>query len=229
MDFQEEYSIIGQICRNICKDKDLVDDLIQEVSIIWFQYPEHKKDKVRTNNAFKFWVARTTKNQWSSSSSPFYNKYRKVSRSAQEFQAWHSPEDVEYDSLPDEQYELMMKHIDRLFPSEYNILYSYYFKKMTIMDIVARFDVEKTFVWKTLKRVGKSLKRKVQWDVHGYTEQELLELVVNLVGKKYKMNIDERQIVLDVHNVLFGGRFNNVYDHKAIEQMLAKLVIRLKL
>ena len=100
---------------------------------------------------------------------------------------------------------------------------------MTIMDIVARFDVEKTFVWKTLKRVGKSLKRKVQWDVHGYTEQELLELVVNLVGKKYKMNIDERQIVLDVHNVLYGGSFNNVYDRKVIEQMLAKLVIRLKL
>jgi predicted DNA-binding protein YlxM (UPF0122 family) len=146
----------------------------------------------------------------------------------QEFQTYHSPEEVVYDGEVDTQYELMMKYVDRLFPSEYNIIHSYYFKKMTIMDIVAKFDVEKTFVWKTLKRVGRSLKRKVHWEINGYTEQELLELVVNYVGK-YRMNVEERQIVLDVHNVLYGGNFNNVYDLKKIEEMLNKLIVRLKL
>lgn len=96
------------------------------------------------------------------------------------------------------------------------------------MDIVQRFDVDKNFVWNTIKRVGRSLKRKVQWELQGWNETQLLEMVIDYVGKK-RLKIEERQIVLDVYNVLHDGNFNNVYDKERILQMLGKLVIRLKL
>jgi len=226
LDFNQEYSIIGEICNNICKDKDLVGDLTQEVALIWCELDPNKKNVIHNSNSFTWWVARTTKNLWSSSSSPFYSKYRKVK--TQQYQSYNTPDPDQYDYQADEQFELMMKYVDRLFPSEYNIIHSYYFKGMTIMDIVQRFDVDKNFVWNTIKRVGRSLKRKVQWELQGWNETQLLEMVIDYVGKK-RLKIEERQIVLDVYNVLHDGNFNNVYDKERILQMLGKLVIRLKL
>ena len=69
MTFEDEYTIIQEICRNVCKDPDLVDDLTQEVSLIWFQQDEDKKDAIRSY--FKFWISRVVTNQYKSSTSPF--------------------------------------------------------------------------------------------------------------------------------------------------------------
>jgi len=226
LDFNQEYSIIGEICRNICKDKDLIDDLIQEVALIWIELSEEKKQKIKATDSFTWWVARTTKNLWSSSSSPFYSKYRKVK--TQEFSDWNTPEVDEYDYTVDQDYETLMKFVNVLFPSEYNIMHSYYFKNMTIMDIVYKFDVDKNFVWNTLKRCGKSLKRKIFWDRNGLSKEETEDLIINFIGKK-RLKVEERQIVLDVYNYLHGNTFNNVYDKDKILEMLKKIVSDLNL
>jgi len=226
LNFHEEYKTIETICRNICKDKDLVGDLTQEVALIWVELAPEKKERILFTDSFTWWVARTTKNLWSSTSSPFYSKYRKVK--AQEYQVYHSPPNEEYDSTTDDQFELVMKYFDSLFPSEYNIMFSYYFKEMTIMEIVQRFDVDKNFVWNTIKRVGRSLKRKVEWETYGWQEAQLLELVIDYVGKK-RLKIEERQVILDVYNLLYQDRFNNVYDKERIGILLEKIVYRLRI
>ena len=216
--------IIGEICRNICKDRSLVDDLIQEVALIWAELSCEKKDKVRKSGAFKWWVARTTKNLWSSSSSPFYSKYRK--NKAHEWSEYHTQAEVEWDAEEDERYELLLSYIDVLFPSEYNILHSYYFQHLTIMQIVTKFDVDKNFVWNTIKRVERSLKRKMEWSMFGYKELELADMVSDYIGKS-RLKVEERQIILDIYNLLFDNNFNNVYDKNRIFGFLDKIVSRL--
>lgn len=203
-----------------------MDDLIQEVALIWTELSDEKRDKVKDSGAFKWWVARTTKNLWSSSSSPFYSKYRKVK--AQEYAEYHTTTEVEWDEDEDTRYEMLLSYVDRLFPSEYNIIHSYYFQGLTIMQIVKKFDIDKNFVWNTIKRVERSLKRKMEWSEFGYCEVALSELVCGYVGKS-RLKVEERQIVLDVYNILFAESFNNVYDKERIFLFLDKIVKRLSL
>lgn len=220
-----EYTIITEICHNLCKDRGLVDDLIQEITIAWCEVNEDKQRKVRETDSFKWWTIRTTKNQWHSVSSPFYTKYRK--NMSIEFNPDMPVEDTEYNYEADETLSLLDKHINNLFPSEYNIIQSYYMHGMTIMQICHRFDVDKNFVWNTIKRVGRSIKRKMEWDLYGWTHPQMIELIADFVGRK-KLKIEERQIILDVHNYVHKERFNNVYDKEAINKILARIVLTLK-
>ncbi len=226
LDFQKEYEIITEICRNVCKDQDLVDDLIQEVTIIWLDLDPEKKWRIQDSKSFRWWTARVVKQQWSSSSSPFFTKYRKHV---------HNPvyenlqiAEVEYDSTPDENWAKLQRHVRALYPSEFNIFNSYYKKEMTIMEITKHFGVDKNFVWSTLKRVKGSLQRKIDWEVNGWSREELQEALAPLVGRK-RLKAEERQLVLDVHWCLHGQYYNNVYDRELVERVLKALVTFLRM
>lgn len=218
--------IIGEICRNICRDQDLVEDLIQEVALIWIDLDPVKKTKIHNSNAFKFWIARVVKQQWSSSSSPFYSKYRK--RKDTQYESKHSPVDEEYDTTPDLQHAHLQRHVRGLFPSEFNIFNSYYKENLTIMQITEKYGVDKNFVWSTLQRVKTSLERKINWEVNGWTIEEVIEMIAPMVGKK-RLKVDERQIILDVNYICTNTYFNNIYDKEVVNAILKNLIAQLKM
>lgn len=221
-----EYTIITEVCHNLCRDRALVGDLIQEITLAWCEVNEDKQKRVRDTGSFKWWTIKTTKNQWHSVSSPFYGKYRK-----NQTKEWDPdvliPEEV-YDHEGDEMLALLEKHVNTLFPSEYNIIQSYYIHGMTIMQICHRFGVDKNFVWNMIKRVGRSIKRKMEWDLYGWNKEQMSELVVDFIGRK-KLKIEERQIILDVHNYVHKERFNNVYDKEEINKILSRVAKTLKI
>lgn len=222
MNFHEEYKTIETICRNICKDKDLVDDLIQEVGLIWLDLDPVKKTKIHNSCSFRWWVARVVKQQWSSSSSPFYSKYRKNKH--QEYQPYHHVPDEVYDTTQDLQWAQLQKHIRQLYPSEYNIFTSYYKQHLTIMQITDKYDVDKNFVWSTLKRVRESLQRRINWEIHGWNTTELVELLAPYVGKK-RLKAEERQVVVDVHSVVNSSTYNNIHDRDVVNKILKSLIV----
>ena len=226
MDLNQEYSIITEICNNICKDPNLVGDLTQEISLVWLDLREEKKTAIRESGSFRWWAARTIKQQWASSSSPFYTKYRKNAH--QEYQSHHSPAEEEYDTEPDENYALLQKHVRALFPSEYNIFNSYYKQNLTIMQITHKFGVDKNFVWSTLKRVRDSLSRKIRWEMNGWRQEDMQELLAPFIGRR-RLKADERQVILDIHWVVNGQNINSIYDRDVVDRVLKNLVTSLKM
>lgn len=62
----------------ICQDKSLADDLQQEVLLIVLEYkPESALDKAYSEGKHLGLIRRIITNQWRSSTSPFYMKYRR--------------------------------------------------------------------------------------------------------------------------------------------------------
>lgn len=76
---ESNYNLIKKICSNICKNKDLIDDLIQEIFIILLTTDNDKLNELVNNKELNFFVTRVVTNQWASKSSPFYRTYREHS------------------------------------------------------------------------------------------------------------------------------------------------------
>lgn len=69
--------IVEQIITNIGVTARYKDDLIQEIYLILMEYDRGKLEELYSNRQIAFFIARIIKNQYNSSTSPFYKKYRK--------------------------------------------------------------------------------------------------------------------------------------------------------
>jgi RNA polymerase sigma factor (sigma-70 family) len=221
---KSEWKIIEEICTKICHDSSLLTDLIQEISLAWLELDEDKKKLIQEKNIFSYWTARTVQNQWNSNTSTFYTKYRK--ETGREFIGDLVGE--EYDSALDEASEMIKSWVDTLFPSDQNIIRAYFYQDLTIMQIATKYDVDKNFVWNTIHRVLRSFKRRSKWQQQAPRPEILSDLLIDLVGKS-RLKIEERQLVLDIHNQMHGDGFANVYDKQQCLLILDKCVRTLKL
>ena len=67
-------------CRLVCHNKALADDLCSETLLIVLEYkPNSILDEAYIKNEHLILIRRIINNQFRSTSSPFYNKYRKQS------------------------------------------------------------------------------------------------------------------------------------------------------
>ena len=224
MTFEDEYIIIQDICRNVCKDPNLVDDLIQEVSLIWIQQDEDKKDAIRSY--FKFWISRVVTNQYKSSTSPFHTKYRKG--------FFVDYEDQEYDE-PD--YELeqpkewsVEKAMDELFPSDKILIDLYYKQNKTITQISKERNIDRSWVSLQLKRIRGLIK--LDYDLHGITNKQLKERaseeVANYIGKT-RLSMEEGTRILLYYRKFTGSNNNNLLLKENIKGALKFLIEHLSL
>lgn len=69
--------LVEDICSNIGVSPSLMDDFVQEIYLILLEYDRDKIEQMYNSNQLKYWLTRVIKNQWNSSTSPFYTKYRK--------------------------------------------------------------------------------------------------------------------------------------------------------
>lgn len=72
-----EDKVIETIATNIRVDKSLRDDFIQEINMILLEYDNVKLNDIYEKNQLNFFVTRICINNWHSTTSPFYTKYRK--------------------------------------------------------------------------------------------------------------------------------------------------------
>lgn len=218
----EEYNIIQEICGNICKDKGLVEDLIQEVALIFLELDRAQQEKTR--KYFRYWVIRVVSNQYKSNTSPFWTKYRRTINvdPAEIYDLTEDPHEIE--EGPDKQ-DILDKLISELFISDQNVFVDYYHKNMTIMQITTKYNVEKTFVWSTIERIRQSLRRRSEWllNVDPNLKVKLSETIANYVGRS-RLKVEERQMIIDTYNHLTGSKVNATHDRELVNQILLKLI-----
>jgi len=224
LDFNQEYSIIGEICRNICKDKDLVDDLIQEVTLIWLQQDEDKKEGIR--GYFKFWITRVVTNQWKSNTSPFWTKYRKGFFVDYDDHAYLEP--AEPGETPPE-WEVE-RAVNELFPSDKILIDLYYKQGFTITDIAKKRNIDRSWVGIQLKRIRGLLK--LDHDLHGLNKRQLYEKasdeLANYIGKT-RLSMEEGTRILLYYRKITGSNNNNLLLKENIKGALKYLIKHLNL
>lgn len=223
MDFNQEYSIITEICKNVCRDPDLVDDLIQEVSLVWLQQEEDKKNGIRSY--FRFWVSRVITNQYNSKTSPFWTKYRKGF--FVEFSDVHHVPDEEYVEHPEWDVKLAMQE---LFPSDRILVEMYYIKGLTITDIAKKRNIDRSWVSLQLKRIRGLLR--LDHELFGLTlnqiQTQASDELSNYIGKS-RLSMEEGTRILLYYRKITGSNNNNLLLKDNIKGALTYLVTHLKL
>lgn len=220
----KEYEIIQQVCRNVCRDKDLVDDLIQEIALIWIQQEEDKKEGIR--KYFRFWITRVVTNQYKSTTSPFWTKYRK---------GFFVDYQEEKHVLPDEDLEgesewSIEKAMGELFPSDKILLELYYEKGLTITEIAAQRDIDRSWISIQLKRIRGLLR--LDHDLHGLSKTQLEEHIgdeiINYIGKT-RLSLEEGTRILMYYRKVTGSNNNNMLLKDNIKGALNYLIKHLNL
>lgn len=69
--------MVKDICRNLGVRQQYFDDLVQEVLMILLEMDYSKVEEMYKNKQLNFFLTRVIKNQYLSTTSPFYKMYRK--------------------------------------------------------------------------------------------------------------------------------------------------------
>lgn len=75
--FNDIMKMVKDICRNLGVRQQYFDDLVQEVLMILLEMDYSKVEEMYKNKQLNFFLTRIIKNQYLSTTSPFYKKYRK--------------------------------------------------------------------------------------------------------------------------------------------------------
>lgn len=223
----QEYALLIHLTAKLAQNKDMADDLTQEVAIYWMEYNAEKKEILREKGLVKPWFIRTIMNQDRSKTSYFYRKYKTQpkldSKDLGEIQ-----EDTYTEEEVDIKLDLVKNWIEDLFPSDKNIIKDYYEKGMTIMGISAKYQVDKNYTVSVLNRVKGSFFRRLIWrDVpRSVLEVFMTEQLAPLVGRK-RLKSEERQFVLDAHNFLYKTAHNAYFDLELCTYLLKSLIQKL--
>ncbi len=210
---QEEWLLLTSLANKLVQNRELLDDLIQEVAIYWMDLSVDKKAVIRGKGLQQAWFIRTILNQDRSKTSPFYRKYKT------------QPTLNSEDKL-----DLVKAWIEDLFLSDKNIIKDYYEKGLTIMAISAKYQVDKNYTVSVLNRIKASFYRRLIWREvpKKMLEIFMIENIAPLVGKK-RLRSEERQFVIDAHNFLYKTTHNAYFDLELCTYLLKSLIQKLKI
>lgn len=69
--------LVEEIARNIRVTSDYYDDFVQDMYLTLLEYDNEKLNDIYEKKQMKFFLARICINNWNSSTSPFYCKYKR--------------------------------------------------------------------------------------------------------------------------------------------------------
>lgn len=147
----QEQGTIRDICASVLannRDLHLIDDLVQDISLILLSQMEETIQSLYETNQLRYFVARIVTNQVLSTSSPFHNTYR--------LRELKNPIVVnDYDSLPDEMWEKVIKLDNELHKTIIYLRFDYGFK---IKEIAKIKSISTRYVHKIINKVCGNLK-----------------------------------------------------------------------
>lgn len=223
----EEYFLLAELVKSLSQNKDLSDDLLQEISIYWIELDDEKKTDLRSKNLVKAWFIRTILNQDRSKTSPFYKKYKTQpmvdSRNIEDIS------DLKFEeSERDFHLDLMKNWVEDLFLSDKNIIKDYFEHSLTIMGIAAKYDIDKNHVVSVINRIKNSFYRRIIWRKVPRKRLELFlaDHLAPMIGRK-RLKAEERQMIIDAHNFLYGSNYNTFFDRELCSLLLQSLTQKL--
>ena len=225
----EEYFLLAQLVKSLSQNKDLSDDLVQEVSIYWMELDHGKKTDLRSKNLVRAWFIRTILNQDRSKTSPFYKKYK--TQPTMDSKNIQDICDLQFEEQErDEHLDLLKDWTEDLFLSDKNVVKDYYEHGLTIMGIAAKYDIDKNHVVSVLNRIKNSFYRRIVWRKvpRRHLELVLADYLAPMIGRK-RLKAEERQLILDSHNFLYGTAYNTFFDRELCFFLLQSLIQKLHL
>lgn len=226
---QEEWLLLTSLANKLVQNRELLDDLIQEVAIYWMDLSVDKKAVIRDKGLQQAWFIRTILNQDRSKTSPFYRKY-KTQPTLNSEDLGEIMEDAYTEDDLEEKLDLVKAWMEDLFPSDKNIIKDYYEKGLTIMAISAKYGVDKNYTVSVLNRIKASFYRRLIWRgvPRSVLEMFMVENIAPLVGKK-RLRSEERQFVIDAHNFMYKTTHNAYFDLELCTYLLKSLIQKLKI
>lgn len=158
-----QYDDIKRQIKNITKGEypDLLDDFTQEVLLIFLENP--RASELMVSGEYKWYIIRIALNQFRSSTSTFYYKYKK--HKSIELTENIDMEEENYDYEKDEAIELIMNGLDQMYKSfndrhryEAIIILLYYSTGESYTKLGKTLEVDRTTISKTFKRGIENLK-----------------------------------------------------------------------
>lgn len=147
----QEQGTIRDICASVLsnnRDLHLIDDLVQDISLILLSQMEETIQSLYETNQLRYFVARIVTNQVLSTTSPFHNTYR--------LREPKNPIVVDdYDSLPDDIWKKVMKLDNELHKTIIYLRFDYGFK---IREISKIKGISTRYIHKIINKVCGDLK-----------------------------------------------------------------------
>ena len=189
-----------------------------------------KKILLREKKLVRAWFIRTILNQDRSKTSPFYKKYKTQPMDDVSELGEVELEDISFNEEREEDLNLINDWIETLFPSDKNVITDYFDRGLTIMGIAEKYQVDKNYVVSVLTRVKASFHRRLIWRKFSKPVLEVFiaENLAPMVGRK-RLKAEERQFILDAHNLLFKTGYNVYFDREMCSYLLANLIQKLKI
>lgn len=151
----QEQGTIRDICASVLannRDIHLIDDLVQDISLILLSQMEETIQSLYETNQLRYFVARIVTNQVLSTSSPFHNTYR--------LRELKTPlNQVDYDILPDELWSKVLKLDNELHKTIIYLRFDYGFK---IREISKIKGISTRYVHKIINKVCSDLKNSTE-------------------------------------------------------------------
>lgn len=77
IEFYYKSGILHDECSKVCDDKDLLNDLIQDLALILLEKEESELVNLHANGCLLFFIRKIIKNQYCSQTSPFFTRFKK--------------------------------------------------------------------------------------------------------------------------------------------------------
>ena len=217
-----QYNEIKGMCSRICNDHNYLDDLIQEVTLIYLELSTDRKKNIKNFGDF---MSTIIVRNWRSNTSRFWYKYRNIITVDPKdiYSLSEAQPETEQEECP---YDILSKLVSQLYISDHNLYTDYYVNGMTLLNITEKYKIEKTYTWKTLRRIKNSLKRRVDFIYNRNDDFE--DMLAPLVGKN-RFTINERQLILDVYNHIHSSSVNEAHNQELANEILNRLIVDLSL
>lgn len=158
----KEYEDIKKQIRKITRGEnpELVDDFIQDVLLMFLEHPKHQE--LKESGEWKYFVIRIALNNWRSSTSKWYYKYKKIKYV--EMDTNQTIKDEVYDYEKDDLHEKILQGLDQMYKSDNEkhryeaiIILLYYSTGESFTKLGTTLNQDRTTIGKTFKKGLKTL------------------------------------------------------------------------
>lgn len=151
------------ICIKICQGHKLHQDLFSELFLILNDIEEVKIVSLYEKKELKFFIIKIFQNQFNSSTSPFFKKYKKFNSLSQEIEGIEVRQEEEFTNKKELQDILIERDYftDKHDWYKHNLLIAY-LKAGNLRTLEAKTGINIDSIWRTIKDYKKDLAKKIK-------------------------------------------------------------------
>lgn len=165
----KEYEKLKNIANNICKKKDLANDLLHDALEAGLKYPNEKLEFIKKDGKLFFFFARIMANMYHSKTSRFYYKYKKIYEHIYFTDGNNNDTFISTlynDGLDIQRLELIDRILDGIYWYDRELFKLYYFgevdgKRYSLSSLAKRTGISRKSIFNTVNNVRELIKKEL--------------------------------------------------------------------